>query len=303
MTSVSVVIRTTGKPEKIRLLKMLLQSLSQQTYKNFELIIVCESNADIIRNLTSKYFNKFKVIETGFWNRCKTTNFGILIANGEYIALLDDDYILDRNWLEELLSVLKKLPENTACIASNCIPVHREAFKYRHPSIARILEALSFRPLWRKKGKWYDRHIFIGVSLGGTHVICKRQAILNVGGCDMELEEPLIGDDLSLALKLYKKKYENAVDFKVKAYHLERYVTKQINANPHYYEKVVYSEIYTLAKYVDVTKIYALSQLIYRILWSFLYVLRNKKLTIILRVIRGGIIGLIHGLLARKAFQ
>jgi glycosyltransferase involved in cell wall biosynthesis len=51
---ISVVIRTAGTRYKLPLLGNLLRSLSRQTVRDFELIIVCESNKEAIEKLVSK---------------------------------------------------------------------------------------------------------------------------------------------------------------------------------------------------------------------------------------------------------
>jgi GT2 family glycosyltransferase len=292
---VSVVIRTTGTAAKLLHLGKLVDSLSRQTLRKFELIIVCESNGNVLREIVARFFSEFMVIETGCWNRCKTTNMGVKLASGEYVVLLDDDYVMDREWLEEMLRAIKHAPEYVACIGSDCEPAFKEALKYKR-TIARVFETLSLSSLWKKRSLFSDG-LVITIGYGGAHAICRKRALLDVGGYDEEMNEPLISDDLSLALKLWKKGYKNAINPKVKVYHLEKYVSKQVGRDAHYYESVIYSEIYTCAKYFDVIRFYVLPLIIYRILWSAAYVLRCKNLRIVLHAFRGAFMGLIHGLL------
>jgi GT2 family glycosyltransferase len=294
-TETSIVIRTTGTTDKLVLLEKLLNSLSKQTVKDFELIIVCESNGNAVREIVSKFFPEFKVVETGYWNRCKTTNMGIKLANGKYVVLLDDDYVMDEGWLKEMLRAIKQAPEYVACIGSGCEPAFKEALKYKH-TVAKVFETLSLSSLWKRRSL-FSNGLIITIGHGGTHAICRKKALTDIGGYDEEINEPLIGDDLSLALKLWRKGYKNAINPKVKVYHLEKYVSKQIGKNVHYYENVVYSEIYTCAKYFDVIGFYVFPLIIYRILWGVAYVFRCRKLRILLHILRGAFMGLIHGLL------
>jgi GT2 family glycosyltransferase len=297
----SVIIRTTGTVNKLLLLEKLLKSLSNQTIKDFELIIVCESNSDAIKEIVAKYFNNFKVIESGYWNRCKTTNMGIKLASSRYIILLDDDYIMNKEWLEIMLSAIKRAPKDIACIGSGCESVFREALKYRY-FIARVFEVLSLSSLWMKKRSFIDG-LIITIVFGGTHAICRREALLKVGGYDEELNEPLIGDDLGLALKLWREGYKNAIFPIAKVYHLEKYVSKQVSKNISYYESAVYSEIYTCTKYFDIVSFYIFNEIIYRVLWGLVYSFRSRNPRITIHVFRGVLMGFIHGFLRYKNYH
>jgi GT2 family glycosyltransferase len=298
---VSIIIRTIGTQYKLYLLENLLRSLSKQTIRDFELIIVCESNKNVIEKIISKYFNEFKVIETGYWNRSRTTNVGIKLAGGKYLVLLDDDYVMDEGWLETMLKCIKNSPEYVACIGSRCESVFKESLKYRF-SIAKIFDALSFTSLWKKRAKVLPDGLIITVDFGGMHAICRREAVMEVSGCDEELNEPLVSDDLSLALKLWRKGYKNAICTSpmAKVYHLEKYVSKQLNKPPSYYGSMAYSDAYICAKYFDIMRFYAFSQAIFRILWGLIYSLRCRNLEILVSVLRGVLLGLTHGFLRYK---
>ena len=252
--------------------------------------------------MTLKHFSEFKVIETGYWNRSRTTNVGIKSACGKYIVLLDDDYVMNERWLETMLKCIKDSPEYVACIGSQCESLFKEALKYRF-SIAKIFDSLSITSLWKKKAKVLPGGLITTIDFGGTHVICRREAVVEVGGCNEELNGPLVSDDLSLALKLWRKGYKNAICTSpmAKVYHLEKYVTKQLNKPPSYYESIAYSDTYICAKYFDIIRFYAFSQAIFRILWGLIYSLRCRNLKILVSVLRGVLLGLIHGFLHYKS--
>ena len=81
-----------------------LDSVLNQTYRNWELIIIDDASKDdttkIVRKYESKYPEKIRLIlnETNL-GADKTRNLGIKAAKGQYLAFLDsDDY-----WLENKL--------------------------------------------------------------------------------------------------------------------------------------------------------------------------------------------------------
>ncbi len=95
---VSVVIAT-HKREKS--LERALNSLSEQTYKNFEIVIVDDNaQADLnnrVSGVVSAFSNVFKninvslIVNTENKGSAETRNIGIRASKGEYITFLDDD--------------------------------------------------------------------------------------------------------------------------------------------------------------------------------------------------------------------
>ena len=86
----SVLVPTLGQREKeiIRL----LDSLQNQNYDNYEIVIVTQVNHDFIKQTISGYKNmdiiQVKINETGL---SKARNRGLEVATGEIVLLSDDD--------------------------------------------------------------------------------------------------------------------------------------------------------------------------------------------------------------------
>ena len=82
-----------------------LDSLVNQTYQNYEVIIVCDkcndNSEEIVDNYVTKYanFNKIYAENTGL---SKARNIGVNKASGEYILFLDGDDFYQSNCLEIL---------------------------------------------------------------------------------------------------------------------------------------------------------------------------------------------------------
>ncbi|GEM_PF-487135 len=96
---VSVIIPTYNRPD---LLFRSIQSVLDQTFSDFELIVVDSSpddeSAAIIREFNDK---RIKYLRTGKKNAAASRNAGIKNASGQYIAFQDDDDV----WLPEKLQV------------------------------------------------------------------------------------------------------------------------------------------------------------------------------------------------------
>lgn len=92
----SIVITTKNEEKNI---ENLLISLKNQSFKNFEIIVVDNNSSDKTKNIALKYTDK--VFDKGP-ERSAQRNFGVSKAEGEYILILDADMIVEPEVLEEL---------------------------------------------------------------------------------------------------------------------------------------------------------------------------------------------------------
>lgn len=91
-------------------LKRCIESLINQSYKNFEVILINDGSTDnsqqVIDNYTSEYsfIKSFKKKNSGV---ADTRNFGIMNSTGEYIIFVDSDDYISEKMLEILNTKLK----------------------------------------------------------------------------------------------------------------------------------------------------------------------------------------------------
>ena len=121
---VSVVIPTFNRKE---LLVRLVKSILKSSYKNLEIIIIDDLSTDGTYETIKKMFPKLKV----FRNNKKllaagSRNVGIKHSKGEFIFLIDDDNVIDKNTISELVTYMR---ENKNIIASPIM------FYYSSPSV------------------------------------------------------------------------------------------------------------------------------------------------------------------------
>jgi len=95
---VSVIVPTYNRAD---LISETIESILNQTYKNFELIIVDDGSTDNTEKVIRKFKdNRIKYIKTDYSGvPARPRNIGIKKAKGEYIAFLDSDDM----WLPEKL--------------------------------------------------------------------------------------------------------------------------------------------------------------------------------------------------------
>lgn len=110
----SIVTRTQGT--RIEALSETLLCLTAQTNTNFEVLIVGHKLTverqiaveRVIEELPNWMRKKVRLIKVDHGNRTTPLNVGFEQANGEYVAILDDDDIVFDNWVEEFYNLSKK---------------------------------------------------------------------------------------------------------------------------------------------------------------------------------------------------
>ena len=104
MPTVSVIIPTYNRAH---VLGRSIQSVLNQTFQDFELIIVDDGSTDDTESLVNRFSSKkIKYVRhQGNQGRSVTRNTGIRLAKGDYIAFLDDD----DEWMPEKLDKQMKI--------------------------------------------------------------------------------------------------------------------------------------------------------------------------------------------------
>lgn len=105
-----------------------IDSILVQTYHNFELILVNDCSPDNCGSICNDYALKDKRIKV---IHCKTNgglsaarNIGIGIAQGDYIAFVDSDDHIGKNFYSRAMSLLEQYSGAEACIVEMPVEVH-----------------------------------------------------------------------------------------------------------------------------------------------------------------------------------
>lgn len=97
-----------------KIIEATLNSLLNLNYpKNrYEIIVVDNNSKDKSREILTRYSNQNKKIRLFFQNKnlgfSKGNNIGIKKSKGEYVALLNNDCVVESNWLGELVKTATK---------------------------------------------------------------------------------------------------------------------------------------------------------------------------------------------------
>lgn len=105
------------------LLQECIDSVFQQTYENYEIIVVDNGSSDGSSEfLEEKYGDKIRLVinktNLGF---AEGNNVGIAVSSGYYVALLNNDAIAEPAWLEELSTAAENSGETYGMWASKIL--------------------------------------------------------------------------------------------------------------------------------------------------------------------------------------
>ena len=131
---VSIILCTYNRENSIR---YSIDSILEQTYQNWELIIVDDGSTDGTEKILEEYqdhrIRKIVLSDNSYY--CYAANKGIREASGKYIAFATSDDIWEKTKLEKQIAYLEAHPE--------CVEVEKHAVRQ---SFARIGHTLRHLP-------------------------------------------------------------------------------------------------------------------------------------------------------------
>jgi glycosyltransferase involved in cell wall biosynthesis len=115
----SVIVCTRNRHE---LLDRTIRSVKLLDYPNFEIIVVDGSTTTTTADLIRAEFDDVKYLHVGSGGICVARNCGLDAASGSVVAYTDDDVVVDRYWLVELVGALES-EERVACATGIAFPL------------------------------------------------------------------------------------------------------------------------------------------------------------------------------------
>lgn len=187
---VSVIIPTLNRYEY---LKDVFKDLENQTYKNFEVIVVDQTD-----DFQENFYKGWK-FDLKFWFQeekalWKARNEAIKSSKGEFVLLYDDDSLVEPNWIEEHL---KTLDFFTADLSSG----------------VSISEVGAEVPAHYNYFRWSDQ-------LDTGNVLLKKDIFSKIGLFDRQFEKQRMGDG-EFGLRCYLAGFKNISNYRAKRIHLK----------------------------------------------------------------------------------
>ena len=204
----SLIIPTFNRPDEIT---ELLDSLVQQTFKDFEVIIADGSPATLVKDAINPYLDKLKLIylyEKGL-GISEARNWGVQKASGAYVIFLDSDCLIPQLYLATIDSFLKK---NPAQVFGGPDATH-ESFTPLQKAISYAMTSPfttgGIRGRKKHMGKYQPRSFNMGVL---------REAFNRVGG----FSGLKVSEDIDLSMRLDKAGYLTVLIPEAFVYHKRR---------------------------------------------------------------------------------
>ena len=189
----SFIIPVFNRPDEV---DELLNSLTTQTLRDFEVIVVEDGSSVPCKDVTEKYADKL-LIHYYYKDNSgpgQTRNYGVERASGEYMLILDSDCILPDTYLEEVERELQ----------------HKEADAFggpdrAHESFTDVQKAINYamtsffttggiRGGKKKMDKFYPRSFNMGV---------KKSVYQALGG----FSKMRFGEDIDFSIRIFKGGY------------------------------------------------------------------------------------------------
>lgn len=200
--AVSVVIATYNRAHYLR---ETIDSVMQQSFREFELIVVDDGSADSTNTVLESYGDRIRAYHQKNRGPSAARNLGIAQARGQWIAIQDSDDISAPDHLETLLGALEKEPACGMVFANGAYlggPVHNRET---------IIPTEKSRRLAEKGVQLSD--LFDKSIVRLQAALFSKKYFIALGGLDESLK---ICMDLDLAFRFYMYypvKYLNKVVF------------------------------------------------------------------------------------------
>ena len=189
----SIIVPVFNRPDEV---DELLESLSNQTLKEFEVIIVEDGSVKTCKDVCDKYAD-ILVLHYYFKENSgpgQSRNYGAERANGDYLLILDSDVVLPEGYLQAVEDALRQNPV--------------EAFggpDAAHPSFTPVQKAISYsmtsffttggiRGGKAKLDKFYPRSFNMGI---------RRDVYLQLGG----FSKMRFGEDIDFSYRIVEAGY------------------------------------------------------------------------------------------------
>ncbi|KAA6350518.1 Poly-beta-1 6-N-acetyl-D-glucosamine synthase [termite gut metagenome] len=189
----SVIIPVFNRPTEI---DELLQSLTQQSSNNFEVIVVEDGSTIPCKKITDKYATQLDINYYAKPNSGpgQSRNYGAEKSKGDYLIFLDSDCILPENYIQSIKQELQTSPANAfggPDRAHKSFTTIQKAINY---SMTSFFTTGGIRGGKRKMDKFYPRSFNMGI---------RREAYQSLGG----FSDMRFGEDIDFSIRIFKNGY------------------------------------------------------------------------------------------------
>jgi GT2 family glycosyltransferase len=213
MRVTAVVLTYNGR----ELLDVVMPTLLGQTYDDFAVVVVDDGSSDGTGDHVRARWPDVRLLETPV-NRgvAAALNRGLAAAEGEYVALLNNDLELEPDWLERLVGVLERHPE-AASATGKLLNFHRRGEIDAAGDLMRWSGAPDQRGHGEPDRGQYDEPQAVFSPCAGAAVY-RRSAFADVGPFDEDFVAYL--EDIDWGFRAQLAGYSSRYDPRAVAYHV-----------------------------------------------------------------------------------
>lgn len=156
-----------------------IQSVLDQTYSNFQFIIVDDGSTDnsceIIESFQDERIELYKREENE--HICVATNYGFTKVKGDYLARIDSDDLWYPDKLEKQLLFMEEHPECSVCFTwCDLIDEYGNNINELEKGLLKLYESKTL-----EQEQWLRKFYFEGNCLAHPAVLMKREVLENIG--------------------------------------------------------------------------------------------------------------------------
>ena len=189
----------------------LLQSLTLQTDKDFEVIVVEDGSEIDCKEIVEKHQGKLNLSYCNIANSGpgQARNFGAKHANGEYLIVLDSDCIIPENYISSVKKELKENPVDAFGGPDRALDSFTPIQKSINYAMTSFFTTGGIRGGKRKMDKFYPRSFNMGI---------RRDVYESLNG----FSKMRFGEDIDFSIRIYKKGYKVALFPSAYVFHKRR---------------------------------------------------------------------------------
>lgn len=210
-----------------------LKSLMNQSFNNFEIIVVDNGSTDRSPEFIKNNFPKVKVVvlqeNFGF---AKAINEGVKKSSAEYVIFLNNDTVVDKNLIKNLILCARKHPD--------VISVNSKLLNFYNKNkidgvgilVNEVGQARSIGWQETDKGQ-YDKEQYIFGATGGASLF-KRKEFIKLGGFDENYF--MYSEEVDFAFRAQFKGYKSIFCPKAIVFHKHKATSKKFPAKVEYWQ-------------------------------------------------------------------
>ena len=190
----SFIIPVYNRPDEV---DELLDSLTRQTFRDFEVVVVEDGSVVPCKDIVDKYADRLSI---HYYNKPnsgpgQTRNYGVDRANGEYMLILDSDCILPEKYLEAVEAELQQQKADAFGGPDRAHKSFTDVQKAINYAMTSFFTTGGIRGGKKKLDKFYPRSFNMGV----------RKDVYQVLGGFSKMR---FGEDIDFSIRIFKGGYQ-----------------------------------------------------------------------------------------------